>query len=1761
MSYSTFYLNSQSSDGIIDGSNVIIGGNVGIQTNTPEYSLDINGTFRSSSIVTPNLNVENIILTDSSLNPYSIQSRIEHTKLVENIVTVGTKTSDAANSSGSSSAFFIDNIETPYLHFTLGKTYRFIQTDSTNTGHPLRFYLDEGKTTQFTTNVTVSGTPGVDSTAYVEISVTSSTPQILYYQCSSHSYMGNAAYSKSTSGLNNISVNDLSDVSFNSTTAEDGNALVWNATSGEWEAGIIVSNKPAFQGVDLSGYDLLLKFTENIKNVSTYDPTDFTVNVKSVNRSVDSIAIANGDVNLIMDTGGQIGGVETLIGGLVGGAIGLDVNGSIEDSRLDHYLRGLSFYGDYLYVCVPNMAKIRRFNIVTQIWSTFVYNTGSAIGGITRDGINFYVVYGASNSQKLVKFPMNYDNFSDTYLNRIIIYNPLPVTDVKSFTMSNDGAYIYFGITDDQRRLGITRYTISTGVFEYYKTGGLTTNSYSSDEDYLLYNVSYKYNIRLAIDDNYLYFGYNWWVLGSNGSKIGRISLSTDAIELSWKTEESSNSWFVGSVDFPHDDNSYQTMVYKDGYLYFNGPSSTGKIVKTSVNDSTNTVTEVGDYVGHIAIHPTLPYLYFAGFYQWYDFPYDEPSRKGTVWQLTLDVPSYQTFDPITSVDNLTIKYVKNSTSSKNLLGDPSEFVVDNFNYVGTDITGIINGADISFNSIEASSIVINGDLSANDASLNVIDAETIFIEGSNVTTSLNSKQATITETIDVSLNNLKVHGDLSANDASFNVIDVSAIFIQGRDLVGDGVSEAMDTLKELADALDSSANFAANVTTRLATIESDLANKQTTISTNDLSLGDISGLYTQLASKQDTISTNDLSLGDISGLYTQLAIKQTTISTNDLSLGDISGLYTQLASKQDTISTNDLSLGDISGLYTQLDSKQDTLTAGTDISITNNTISYTGSGGGSGGGGSGISSGDDVSFNNLDISGVLGTNKSNNQISLGGHIIPTTNSTYDLGSAEYKIRHLYLSNNSLWLGEDHKIEVSDGKMKFRKLQKNALPSGLNAISGASISDAITVLGKPSDTPASSFTLADWEAYSIAKGSPLRVDEIFLSDDINDDNGVLDTINGLDISLNVIDASMINVSGDISANDASFNVIDASAIFIQGRDLVGPGVSSALDTLKELADALDSSANFSANVTTRLNTIETDIAGKQDTLTAGTNITITDNTISASGSGSADITESSITDLSDVDISYSNISDGQSLIWNDASGVWKPGIVSSGSGTTIDSDTDISVNNLDVSGNLEVGSVIIPASPAYTISYEYHNWDKHGGGPFVSNYGSNNTYKTGSYLTSDSTPDRMQTDGLWSGANTQTFSMKDISGNNGSISNVVALFYRGTSNNNTLELTANGVSSSVSTSQQNDTGYTYYFELRDPWTTPSAHRHPIEYIIAGTEDDLGTTREFIGTIPTSSHVTEINNMNWKMICRYHFTDDNNYWNSVSSDIYDPDASQLDLSYCTVYDSGASFTDINGRNTQVGSGHNKYYYVLKTTTPNLPLYKGFCVFIIDSTASNVALKSFNIQVEKFNEAVSEHTVPIMSVNNTKCLINLPIDISGTVNATGSIIANTTITNSDDRLKHNEKLIDNAISIINKLNPMRYFKTAELKDKSYNFPLDISGVPITTMNYHEETGIIAQDIYTIPELSYTLRVGNDNMPYGIDYNSIFCTHIAATKELYSIINNQKLMIEQQEQEIENLKLANQDMNNQLNTVLNENNTLKDDIIFIKNYLGIN
>ena len=105
-------------------------------------------------------------------------------------VTVASKTSEHPYDSGSSSAYVIDGVESPYLTLTPDTTYRFDQSDSSNGGHPLLFYYEADKTTAYTADVTTNGTAG-SAGAYTQIKATASTPTVLFYQCSSHALMGN----------------------------------------------------------------------------------------------------------------------------------------------------------------------------------------------------------------------------------------------------------------------------------------------------------------------------------------------------------------------------------------------------------------------------------------------------------------------------------------------------------------------------------------------------------------------------------------------------------------------------------------------------------------------------------------------------------------------------------------------------------------------------------------------------------------------------------------------------------------------------------------------------------------------------------------------------------------------------------------------------------------------------------------------------------------------------------------------------------------------------------------------------------------------------------------------------------------------------------------------------------------------------------------------------------------------------------------------------------------------------------------------------------------------------------------------------------------------------------------------------------------------------------------------------------------------------------------------------------------------------------
>ena len=139
-------------------------------------------------------------------------------------VTVASKSGHPYQGVGSTYAYVLNGKQSPALRFHGADSsypyyYEFDQSDGTNSSHPLRFYLDAAKTTPYTTGVTTSGTAG--SNGKTIIAVDKDTPNILYYQCSSHAYMGNVATTIS-SKLNNGALLSLP-------TTED--TLVGKATS------------------------------------------------------------------------------------------------------------------------------------------------------------------------------------------------------------------------------------------------------------------------------------------------------------------------------------------------------------------------------------------------------------------------------------------------------------------------------------------------------------------------------------------------------------------------------------------------------------------------------------------------------------------------------------------------------------------------------------------------------------------------------------------------------------------------------------------------------------------------------------------------------------------------------------------------------------------------------------------------------------------------------------------------------------------------------------------------------------------------------------------------------------------------------------------------------------------------------------------------------------------------------------------------------------------------------------------------------------------------------------------------------------------------------------------------------------------------------------------------------------------------------------------------------------------------------------------
>ena len=123
------------------------------------------------------------------------------------------------------------------------------------------------------------------------------------------------------------------------------------------------------------------------------------------------------------------------------------------------------------------------------------------------------------------------------------------------------------------------------------------------------------------------------------------------------------------------------------------------------------------------------------------------------------------------------------------------------------------------------------------------------------------------------------------------------------------------------------------------------------------------------------------------------------------------------------------------------------------------------------------------------------------------GHIIPTTNATFDIGEPENKIRDMYVDTNSLWIGDLTKIAFERGKMKFKRRKINKVPTALVTLATSHVSelnteaevqaDAVTFAQTIDNTISAveDLKLEHWRDYAKRFDETKAVSDIFIDND------------------------------------------------------------------------------------------------------------------------------------------------------------------------------------------------------------------------------------------------------------------------------------------------------------------------------------------------------------------------------------------------------------------------------------------------------------------------------------------------------------------------------------------------------------------------------------------------------------------------------------------------------------------------------------------
>jgi len=197
--------------------------------------------------------------------------------------------------------YVIDGTSEQTISLSKGITYRFDNSDSSNSGHPLRFSTTSNGThnsgSQFTTGITTVGTAG-STGAYVEVTLEQDVADTLYTYCPNHSGMGGTV--KTAYGNSNV-VEDTSP-QLGGNLDVNGNDIVSTSNAN-------IDIIPHGTGdVNLGADTVMVGDNNSNATITTQGTGDLTLNTNSgTNSGTVTIADgANGDISITPNGSGKV---------------------------------------------------------------------------------------------------------------------------------------------------------------------------------------------------------------------------------------------------------------------------------------------------------------------------------------------------------------------------------------------------------------------------------------------------------------------------------------------------------------------------------------------------------------------------------------------------------------------------------------------------------------------------------------------------------------------------------------------------------------------------------------------------------------------------------------------------------------------------------------------------------------------------------------------------------------------------------------------------------------------------------------------------------------------------------------------------------------------------------------------------------------------------------------------------------------------------------------------------------------------------------------------------------------------------------------------------------------------------------------------------------------------------------------------------------------------------------------------------------------